>query len=107
MSHQRFSLPLATRQILHESCYVDHLHKSLRFLLAVPEDLDQIRAYLTTIHSKFDLDQLVTAIQHKWLILATDFFEICGVLIGQIVSEGNGKLLHVEWVGVYPVYEKE
>ncbi|KAI6175408.1 hypothetical protein M3Y97_00685500 [Aphelenchoides bicaudatus] len=110
-THQRFPLPVAHRRSLHESCYFTHLHKSLRFHLASPLDLDQLYTYLSTVHKLLkyeDLKKIKNALSQGWLILSSDFFEVCGMLAGRVVvGDTSGKTLHIEWTGVYDVYEKD
>lgn len=50
---KRYPLPQAHRTILHESCYFDHLHKSLRFMLASNDDLAAIGEYLRFVLESF------------------------------------------------------
>lgn len=121
---KRYPLPVSRREIVHESCYIDHLHKSLRFLVPIALDIPLIARYLSETHNDhwpFLLSQpLNSLIDQKMTILATDYFEVCGVIVAHIkevdpelVGEGRVdgnrrvKVVCVELLQAREEYEEE
>jgi hypothetical protein len=104
---ESYLLDVINRKTVHESFYVEHQHSTLRFLIADPKDIEVLERYLTFDES-ISSHVLKKSIEQSLCLMATDCFDVCGLVIGQICTK-NGhldKYVKIDWLHVRKDYRK-
>lgn len=109
-NRRRCNVSVVKRPILLETFYIDHLNTSVCLEQALPEDLPQIEEYLLAL---FGNTKISSNLCNKSVIIARDYSQICGVLIGYVVEQENlfmdlssKSLFYVEALNVEPIYQR-
>lgn len=128
MPAKRFLLDIRPRTVVYESLYVEQLHSNVNLLVSKPEDVLVVSDYIMlskpepdvfsegflclTFSLSFFAEIKQEDLAENWLrandpvkcsytIMATDCFEVCGLVVGRVIEIGGGERKSLEFEDDY------